>query len=390
MRHVSLAVGAVAILVMECAPERTSARDRPGTPNRETAYACQKEGTLSYSARPSICVMFNNTATERVRFDVEWTADGVKLTQEAFAGHVECARRVTPQFDPDGTQCVAGSNLMGSRASTQLSGLIDWSGFVDDLLAGEAPINSPAIPREAFLVKDLEFDTDYCFRFKARAADNDVVSEEWSNWACARTAGAPPKPPAPTDLKVAFTAAHWDGRRDSPPVPAHVDFAWSADERYVAYLELADHATPDNTGRRSPIDVLSSSSSVEQRSERSQGYAMRLAPSSRTAVVYFEPAELDALPHRTFWVCAHNISGASCSLGASVPAWHGPIDRPNPDATGMTHPNAGEQDANRPVPTTLPTTTDQTKRRGGFGTQMSTPPGQGNTQGSDEVFRAPR
>ena len=380
LRVLGIACGAIAMLASVWPGAGASASDRPGTPNRETAYECRKEGSPPYETRPSVCVMFTNTASERVRFDVEWTANGVKLSQEDFKGHIECARRVVPQFDPGGTQCVAGANLQGGGASTQVGGLIDWHDFVPDVLAGEAPVNDPAIAREAFMAKDLEFDTEYCFRFKARDVGNDMVSEEWSNWACAHTAPAPPKPSPPADLKLAFTAAYWNGGRDSPPVPAHIDFTWTADERYVAYLELTDHAAPEGVEPRNPLAAPSPSDrGVNELSDGDRGLSDRLAPSGRAAVVYFEPNELDALPQRTFRVCAHNVAGVSCSAWASIPEWHGPIERPNLDATAMTHPNAGEHEANRPVPTTIPQDTGQVGRRGGFGTELATSTGAGRS-----------
>jgi hypothetical protein len=371
----SVAFGAIAMLASVWPADAVSARDRPGTPNRETAFECRKEGSPKYETAPNVCVMFTNTASERVRFDVEWMANGVMLSQEAFSGHVECARRVEPQFDPDGTQCVAGANLMGSPASSQVGGLIDWQGFIPDLLAGQVPLNDPSRPREAFLVKDLEFDTDYCFRFKARDAGSGVVSEEWSNWACAHTGRAPPKPSAPADLKATFTPAHWDGSRDHPPVPAHVDLTWTLDGEYAAYQEFTEYRAPEEIEPRDPLEPrLPDGIGHRKPVDRAKLYSARLASNRKTVVVFVEPKELDALPHRGFAVCAHNVTGEACSKRVSLPEWHGEIERPNHDATGIEHPNAGEQDTNRPVPTTLPTSADQVGRpRGGIGTEMSVP-----------------
>lgn len=63
-----------------------AARDRPGTPNEEKAYACGD----SLNRLPAVCVEVNNTASEPVYFETEVTLDGEAVARGALGGDVEC------------------------------------------------------------------------------------------------------------------------------------------------------------------------------------------------------------------------------------------------------------------------------------------------------------
>ena len=52
--------------------------------------------------------------------------------------------------------------------------------------------------------KDLDFGTQYCFHFRARRTSDQVVSEIWSAWACAKTPDRPSVPVLP-EFSVSFS-----------------------------------------------------------------------------------------------------------------------------------------------------------------------------------------
>ena len=73
--------------------------DRPGGPANATASACGDK----LRRPPAICVTFDNTASEPVRFMAELTIDGQPVSPLTLAGQIVCDR---PQ-----TSCVASRTI---------------------------------------------------------------------------------------------------------------------------------------------------------------------------------------------------------------------------------------------------------------------------------------
>jgi hypothetical protein len=145
----------------------SAARDRPGTPNNVVAGQCWRPNS---SGKPFACLFFNNTASEPVVFEPEATANG-----QPYKGSY--------------SQC-ENINLLDGHVCAQQ--FVAAGGWVSSYDGGKHEL--------AVNVRDLEFDTQYCFRLRARRLSDGVVSEQWSNWSCEHT---PPAPPAPA--KPAYT-----------------------------------------------------------------------------------------------------------------------------------------------------------------------------------------
>jgi len=145
--------------------------------------------------------MFHNTATEIVKIEMEMTRNGAPFS-----------------YDSNGINC---SNLAVRKVQNT----------IPNPTKGEAPIPVDGvhdipeavcyIPYETYgrkkddpdyaymfsLGPDVsDFGTQYCARFRARRVTDQVVSENWSNYACYQTPAKPPLPPRP-DFGVTFSGS---------------------------------------------------------------------------------------------------------------------------------------------------------------------------------------
>jgi hypothetical protein len=339
--------------------------DRPGTPNGESAHQCNGLGDF-----PQVCVTFNNTATELVGFDIEFTADGVKI-DGAADDHPH--RRPTPGHRPQavdiyerpwssphclGPGCQARQPLeifSPARRSFMYGSL---SGEKAEGRTGDNDKNDMYIPPRGFRVVNLDYGVTYCFRFKARRMSDDMVSENWSNWACATTGGPPPKPLPPPAVTTDYTPGGVDWRI----VPPSVVIKWGKSLNAASYIVGRPPVRQLNNGT---IELYS------QLQVKAGEFAVTDPLSGSDA-----PQDLTN-PSIVYAVCAINVSGYACTThttfvppGDSVQKPSRPID--------VTIPAQPSHDANRPVPTDLPATNaDQVGRpSGGLGTGMASAGGQ--------------
>ncbi len=165
------------------------ARDRPGTPNQEALYICDyPEPTFA----PVLCGKFNNTATEVVRIEIQATRNGQPYawdantfncknleTQRVYTTDAGGNKVPTGSFVPRGEICYTPSKTYGRMR------------------------NDPDYPY-VFETPPVAWNTQFCIQFRARRVSDSVVSEKWSNFACANV---PPQPALPTRPDFSFSFA---------------------------------------------------------------------------------------------------------------------------------------------------------------------------------------
>lgn len=184
---------------------------RPGTPNNVVLTNCADVvGPGSYLFwPPAICVYFDNTATEQVRFEFMFYENNRLTSPNEFVAYC---------FDKGryGYDCT-GALFFGEGVTDYTPG------------PGREPIRRNGFylstDRQCWLsagedggCRALKFDTKYCLRVRTRD-DSDTVSEIWSAPACVRT---PPRPAKPTPPTVTVEASKrgdrirvsWEGGGD--------------------------------------------------------------------------------------------------------------------------------------------------------------------------------
>lgn len=145
------------------------ARDRPGTPNFVDANPC---GYDPIDLLPRMCGSFVVTATEENQTEVEVTRNGAPV-----------ALNENQVFCP-----------------IQHVGALCWH------FGAVFRSTGVGAPKVTYGWKDLDFGAQYCFHFRARRTSDQVVSEVWSAWACARTPNKPPAPALPS-FSVSFSGS---------------------------------------------------------------------------------------------------------------------------------------------------------------------------------------
>jgi len=108
-----------------------AARDRPGTPNGEKAYACGDQ----FNQPPAVCVDVNNTASEPVRIEVDVTLNGVRMERGAVGGDVQCPERELHLTDEE---------LSNSMYLAQLDEHVLIEALGDEEISGSADKNADA------------------------------------------------------------------------------------------------------------------------------------------------------------------------------------------------------------------------------------------------------
>jgi hypothetical protein len=175
------------LAVMMIALQQPSvARDRPGAPKAITADNCSPD---PFDYLPRICGTFTVTATEDNRTEVEITRNGAPFPLNAK--QVFCPNQrvncwdFTAVFRNTGREVHPVAPAAGVQGSTS---------FITQ-------VGETVVP---YGWKDLDFGTQYCFHFRARRTSDQVVSEIWSAWACARTPDKPSLPVLP-EYSVSFS-----------------------------------------------------------------------------------------------------------------------------------------------------------------------------------------
>jgi hypothetical protein len=311
------------VLATTLAAEQSIARDRPGTPNEVQVW--QRESSLS--ERPRLQVSFRNTAKEKVHFWFEWTANGEPQSKADLRPMLSCP-------DPNTYGLICSLNYL---AFPQQDGRERATSVADDR----------GVPYE-IIVKDVAFDTEYCFRFMAQDEDG-VISEIWSAWACRRTRPAPAPPGKPAITQVSVLPAKSGQGESGGPVPARVLVEWTGDRDSTAGYSIERQF---------------------QSGWMTQGGGFRRDLEPLEAAVPVPAAELPTLerPAR-YRVCASNISGKTCSDGVSTATY---AASPRVDSDAIVAPPSGpiletapQGDAAGAAPPAAPPAAEQ-RRRGPF------------------------
>ncbi|MEP7301857.1 MAG: hypothetical protein ABI699_10040 [Caldimonas sp.] len=296
-----LTVAALSALAALAQP--AAARDRPGTPTAEKAYACGD----SLKRQPAICAEVDNTASEPVYFETQVTLAGAPVEPGALGGTVDCLTN-TPRLSDEEKEKYTCSRITGvcehppaSRlaGSHRCEAAKSLSGRSFARTAGAvATMKTGAFDREAgrgvapqgIIIRDVAPLSEYCLRFRTRRVSDQVVSAQWSNWACAQARSLPARPTAPYKPSATFVAASWAGNSDSKPLPNRVILRWEAGLRVGWYVV------------------------------RGKRFDLREAKYQETIEV---PAPVLAAGGETVEFCAHNISGKACTtvLYTPVPSY---------------------------------------------------------------------
>jgi hypothetical protein len=324
------------------------ARDRPGTPTNVKAYQCwgYHDQPRQHEGKPSVCVTFYNTARERVVFDVEWTVNGIQHPTSELKDLIGC---MFPRSGPEG--CAAGMYIGGARQISTQVGKTQPGGWAFGLmlvpLAG-GPLQAMYLadpkgfdkqygqaeggerPEQGFFLKNLDFDTDYCFRFKARDADSGVLSEIWSNDACTRTSSPPPKPRSDIP-RATYHPSQWDGSSKSKPRPNRVVIEPRVNGP-VAYVTF--------DVREYGKDHSSTLEGVFGDSTHKRGGGPETFEIPPQWVK-------DGPPVYIVKVCAHNFSGSSCAETSTAPLPTAETERPV-DSRVVDAPRTGDKVARLP------------------------------------------
>jgi len=330
--NAKLALSTIALMAV-LAPTASEARDRPGTPNNERAYVCQ-----SFNGSAAVCVNFDNTANEHVFFETEFTGNGVHVSPRPKA---ECLDRMPAPKNCKSNKlgcaintiqqmkmaCHAGRSFLGRRSGDESWGRTGATNRDDFFLP---------YPPEGFRVANLEPGTEYCFRFRARRVSDDVVSQNWSNWACATTPGdaeAEPQPqvsrPSPPSAVTAeFVPGGKDYRTHPPKVivkwrPAKGAETYSIDKMQSGDLKAGGSYEPVTPGKGSDIELMQVFDELT---------------SDETEII-----ESSGITYR---VCAVNAAGKACSQKSTYAMLDGVQDQ--------SHANSDDIATAPPPPTQVP------------------------------------
>jgi len=252
-----------------------------------TATAATKDdqrvwATGSLRERPRILVVpgvyyarSNPTSLADTAFslDLQWTADGAPMSPQLPFPQADCSYGSAQQYN-----CDALKFFRQNRRGL---------------------VNSP--DPQAFVIKDLEYDTEYCFRFRKNEGD-------WTQWSCDRTPPPPAAPPAPPRPQLTAIAAV-SGRGtvgDGHGFQLLAEWAPSASEADVAGYQV-ELITPSSGG----YGVVPSANAA--------GSAMGMRPGAGPYEQLIAlPADADPDGRYVVRVCALNIAHRACSPGASI------------------------------------------------------------------------
>jgi hypothetical protein len=322
MRRTALGIGlAIAII-----GEPALARDRPETP---LAVEVSETDRDSLDTKPRLFVTLYNRSDD-VHFWWEWTANGEPQPKDF--------ERSCGDLDPDRFIC-AWPHLQGPDRPDPIETDND-------------------IRHLAMMLKELEFDTEYCFKFMAQHEDG-LTSPTWSEWACTRTRQPPPLPDKPTVTQVAVLPAKTGQGEIGGAVPARVLVEWTGNR--------------DTTANYSVERMLESGWTT-----RTSGIRRDLDPLEVAVPVGADPLPTFERPVR-YRVCAWNISGKTCSDGVSTETYAAeekidpdlvvkPTEPPaetRRDTDAMTAPTVPPADVLRPGPYQAPPAAEP-MRRGPF------------------------
>jgi interferon-alpha/beta receptor-like fibronectin type III protein len=220
------------LLLVLIAAATAEARDRPGSPNKLSVEACGISPPVSTRpSGPAICVQFSNTADEEVRFEYEFTANGVPVPKPDWT------KPNIPREGYSWVDCIGRDGLTNEKRRPRILpygcvGADDFNGY-DSTALGRTNIDKErdgVIARPQFMrIRNLDFETQYCIRVRSRTADSEVVSAIWSNWGCLTTEMTPTKPGMPPGFAIEYTPGGEDWRTDPP----RIHLKWERAANYV-------------------------------------------------------------------------------------------------------------------------------------------------------------
>ena len=267
----------VALFIGTAALTGPAMADRPGTPTKAGLRNCP----FSPSLKPRLCGDFVNTASEEVRFEIELKKNNAPASQT-----IDCFG-----FD-------------------RAAGLCWWPGEKYK----RSKLDVDTMRSLVFEMANLDFDAEYCARFRTRRVSDDMVSEIWTGWSCARTPG-PPSPPAAPEFKIAF-----EGRQpvpNGPSIPESLLVTFDKNEGAASLTLVVREANGADSYNR----------------ERQSLFTREYGGSPYAAFHVFRPEKVEVSPG-TPWmyveVCASNISGKNCSHKVVSAAGEAVLDAPPP------------------------------------------------------------
>jgi hypothetical protein len=253
---------AMSTLLIGTAVQTDQALARPGTPTGFSLFNCP----FGPSVKPRVCGNFVNAASEEVIFEMDLKKNNQSASQK-----------------------------IGCFNGTSNEGICWWPGQKYTRSKLERELKRPLF----FEMTDLEFDTQYCARIRARRVSDSMVSEIWTGWSCARTPAAP-RNPKPPEFTVKF-----EGRQsvpNGPSVPETLTVSYNKYEGAGALTLRVRKATGPDSYKREERDLYN----------REHGFSQVISSpdfSSKTDKVRIDPRS----PWLHLEVCASNITGQTCS-----------------------------------------------------------------------------
>jgi hypothetical protein len=325
MQRLSKAVAAASLIAAVAIFSAPALADRPGGPANIRAYACGKQ----LSERPAICVVFDNHASEEVRFLTELKIDGQPVDAGELRNNVECLNERSPptaeQLRPYCAKreevawgnsckpplwmtrpthdCIAQRSIMFGPTSSRTGTTHGKTGDLAEDGWGVQP--------EGIMVTNVPPGSTYCFRFAAIRASDGMWSEKWTDWACATARPLPPKPAAVRNIKIQCLPPEWSGSSQDKPLPYRAVITWEGGESTAKYVVTVDGKTYDVSanGKVGPQEL-----SIEIPKE-----------------------EMEKC--KTAEICATNVVGETCTKTLNeAPPYLGYVDRGAPRSAGALEP----------------------------------------------------
>jgi hypothetical protein len=375
----------IAALTLGAAP--SLGRDRPGTPNNQRASACGQ-------ARVEVCVEFDNTASEPVRFDTELKINDVGVGASGLP-EIDCPskRRICVGGPAVCGQQGARSIVFGCEAGrrlSQLRGRPGGGGAVGSVQTADNTVargktgttyradargggKEPALyvhPPQGFKLVGLSHDTNYCLRFRARRQSDEVVSEQWSNWACARTAAAVERPVPKPGPPVLVKATYVPGGQDWRTKPPTVVVTWRAAANATSYV--VDKIVPS----AGPKAVDGAPGAQPRKGDAQSGF-------QQVDVLSEAEVALVTNPGIIYRVCAANKTGSTCGQFSTFGIIDGVVTKRDGERGKVTtKPGDVLQTRTKPsdAMTTGPGGVLQTRRKPSDAMTAPLPPGPGGVQ----------
>jgi hypothetical protein len=246
--------------------------DRPGTPTDMSLRPCQS----STQRKPMLCGRFINRADEEVTFEYEFA---IKNSSPVKA-EIYC--------DPMGATY---PNMCFSSVSTKYKGKRDRT--------------------LEFQIRNLEFNTEYCMRVRARRVSDGMVSGTYSNSSCVRTDPLPIKP-EPPKISVRFLGTQY-GPNGTMPEKLEIISALSGGGAARGFVVVTNGEDPPNSPHSRPLLHTGD-------------------PREKFGVVEFPwPAHLRVARVEA---CVVNLSGRACSTKVVNVELPGQVDGPVPCKQG--------------------------------------------------------